>query len=192
MLLNVPVHWSFGLLGELCLLKHTAGHGPMNQAAISSVSACFCSTALLYPQAAAFTPFCLPIHLTTVISLADGHAGACLPSPCNNAATACADGISAVELSVMNAITEHPELHYILQELIIFMCCVYRWSNAVSGLLYTGAQSCYTIEVASSQEVICDLFLALNGHIATYNLMNDCIIFTGTLSHKVQIKNVIH
>lgn len=78
--------------------------------------------------------------------------------PCNTATTACADGISAVELSVMNAITEHPELHYIQQELIIFIYCVYRWSNLMPGLLDSvwvfdksaRAQGCCTLEVASA------------------------------------------
>lgn len=60
-LLSLPVHYSLGLQSELCLINHAASHGPMNQAAISSVSACICSTALPYPQAAAFTPFFCPL-----------------------------------------------------------------------------------------------------------------------------------
>lgn len=79
-LLRVPVHCSFGLQVELCLIKRIPGHGPMNQAAISLVSASMCSTALPYPLAAALTPFFLPIHLTPVICLADRHDAACLSS----------------------------------------------------------------------------------------------------------------
>lgn len=80
-LLRAPVHCNFGLHGELCLVNHTAGHGPMNQAAISSVSACMCSTALPYPLAAALIPFFfIPIHITPVIHLADRHVAACLSS----------------------------------------------------------------------------------------------------------------
>lgn len=76
------MHCSFGLQGELCLINHTACHGPMNQAAISSVSACICSTALPYPQAAAFTPFFCPfISPLSYVWLADMLQPLFLPPP---------------------------------------------------------------------------------------------------------------
>ncbi len=62
-----------GLLCELCSIIHTAGHGPMNQTAISLVSACICSSALPYPEAAAFTPlfFCPFISPLSCVWLTD-------------------------------------------------------------------------------------------------------------------------
>lgn len=114
-LLSVLVHCSFGLQGELCLINHALCHGPMNQASISSVSACICSTALPYPQAAAFTPFSAhSSHLCHTF----GWRTWCSSSffSCNTASIACAGG------RVMNTTIEQPELHYGQRESSYCIC----------------------------------------------------------------------
>lgn len=88
-----------------------------------------------------YTFFFLPIHLTPVMSLADGHAGARFLSFSMTTTHLLHVQMGSVlcnwEWWRHTGITELPELHYIQRELIISIYCVYLWSNPMPGLLDT-------------------------------------------------------